>query len=269
MRRGVADFARRLAANGQSGSVQLQKDAAIACLTFCHPAKRNSITGPMMAQLRDAVEELETWKDGAGLIITGEGGEAFCAGADFGLVKRELQTAEDGVLMSALMTETLNRLRSLPLLSIAAIDGPAVGGGAELATCADWRCMSEGASIRFVHARMGASPGWGGAARLAALVGRGAALRLLTGGARLDPAAAASLRLSDLTAAPGESAVEASRQLMRATVEGAASVGALRAIKTAVHCSTDIPAEAREAETEVVRSVWGADMSAFERRPGS
>ncbi len=269
----VAAFAKRLAAVRQPGTVRVRLDdeSRIATLTLANAERRNSITGPMMAQLADAVDELAAWERGAGLIVTGEGERAFCSGADYDLARTELRTPDDGELMSTLMSTTLDRLRSLPLLSVSAIDGVAMGGGAEMCTATDWRVLGRGAHIRFVHARMGASPGWGGAARLVSLVGRGTALRLLAGGARVEPEEAVRLGLSEMTAADGESAEAAARRMLGAIVEGAASVQALRAIKRAVVASSGVDDAARREETAALRSVWATEemLGRFDRKPGS
>ena len=99
------------------------------------------------------------------MILAGEAPGGFCSGADIAHARDGgvLASPEAGALMAALMTETLDTFRNLPLLTCAAVDGHAVGGGAELATAADWRCVSRDATVRFVHGRMGVSPGWGGA----------------------------------------------------------------------------------------------------------
>ena len=92
-----------------------------------------------------------------------------------------INTPDRGALMCDFMTDALNRLRQSDKISLAYIHGPALGGGAEVATSCDFRLMSVAATsaIGFVHARVGASPGWGGANRLAAIVGRSQAIRLL------------------------------------------------------------------------------------------
>lgn len=153
------------------------------------------------------MRSLETWQDGRVLLLSGEGGH-FCSGADLNTVRQAIDTPERGALMSKLMTDTLNRLRNLPLLSIAAIDGAAVGGGAELCTAADLRVVSLHATIQFVHTRLGAAPGWGGAARLAQEVGRSSALKLLLLSEKLDADAVVRMGLAHACGREGESATD-------------------------------------------------------------
>eukprot|EP00953_Heterococcus_sp_UTEX-ZZ885_P007817 4701-Heterococcus_DN1.PRE.1 len=105
---------------------------------------------------------------------------AFCAGADLNLAREHLTTSEcymsfahtpqDGRQMCNLMTDTLNRLRALPMVSVAVVTGAAVGGGAELTTACDYRVLSSDAKIQFVQVKMGVSVGWGGGARLCKLI---------------------------------------------------------------------------------------------------
>ncbi len=85
------------------------------------------------------------------------------------------------------MQHTLQRLHSLPILSIAAVDGYAMGGGAELATACDLRVMSRRSVVQFVQLKMGVTPGWGGGTRLVRMVGREKALEMLLTMTRLGP----------------------------------------------------------------------------------
>ena len=102
--------------------------------------------------------------------------------------------------MCQFMTQTLNRMLRLPLVSIACIEGYAVGGGAELATACDYRIMDARSTIRFKHATMGLTPGWGGAKRLHDIVGRRDALRLLTTAQSVHPDFALRIGLCDYIA---------------------------------------------------------------------
>ena len=63
--------------------------------------------------------------------------------------------------------------------TVALLNGHAVGGGVEVALACDWRIAAPDAELRFVHASIGLTPGWGGLGRLARIVGEGTALRLL------------------------------------------------------------------------------------------
>eukprot|EP00981_Chlorochromonas_danica_P011051 scaffold3685_cov128-Ochromonas_danica.AAC.1 len=123
--------------------------------------------------------EITNDEDIVALVIRGNGQEAFSAGADFNLAQTILTTPERGLMMSQCMTDVLNQIRNLPLITLACINGYAVGGGAELTTISDFRIMESSHHIQFVHARLGASPGWGGARRLTEIMGRKEAIRLL------------------------------------------------------------------------------------------
>lgn len=80
-----------------------------------------------MAELSSIVEMLEQEREVQFLILRGEQG-TFCAGADLGTARNHLMSSEGGSFMSALMTDTLVRLQQLPLISIAYIQGAAIGG---------------------------------------------------------------------------------------------------------------------------------------------
>ena len=163
----------------QGGSVDLIKKGNIAHLVLNHPERRNAMSGSMMVQLLERVEELENWQEGVGLILRGQDNKSkvFCSGGDLKTV--EGMPSSGGFTMATLMSEATNRLRLLPLVSVSVLEGPAVGGGAELTTCTDFRLATSKASISFVQVRMGVAPGWGGASRLVDIVGRRKALQLL------------------------------------------------------------------------------------------
>ncbi|NXF38064.1 ECHD1 decarboxylase, partial [Nyctibius bracteatus] len=120
------------------GSINLSKeDSGIGLLTLNNPKLMNAFTGTMMLELRERVTELENWKDGKGLIIYGAG-NTFCSGSDLNAVKA-ISKSQDGMNMCMFMQNTLTRLMRLPLISVALVQGKAVGGGAELTTACDFR----------------------------------------------------------------------------------------------------------------------------------
>ena len=117
-----------------SGDVTVTKlrgnQQGIAVITLMNPERKNALTGYMMVKLAEAVDELEQWQDGKALVLRGSEGY-FCSGGDLSVVKA-INTPEEGNIMCAFMQRTLSRLGRLPLISVAAVEGRALGGGAEV-----------------------------------------------------------------------------------------------------------------------------------------
>lgn len=148
-----------------------------------------------MVQLHDAVRELESWKHGKGLVLHSSEG-FFCSGGDLDMMKM-LDSPEQGAEMATIMHSALRGLQDLPLISVALIQGRALGGGAELTTACDFRIMVPGAEIQFVQVRMGLVPGWGGTTRLVHLLGPTVALELLSSGRKVTSDDALEIGLVD------------------------------------------------------------------------
>ncbi|XP_031677871.1 ethylmalonyl-CoA decarboxylase-like isoform X2 [Oncorhynchus kisutch] len=178
------------------GSIDLVKqESGIAVLTVNNPARMNAFSGSMMVELEERVSQLEEWTEGKGLIIQGAAG-TFCSGSDLNAV-RAISNPQDGMKMCTFMQNALTRLLRLPLLSVALVEGNALGGGAELTTASDFRLISPGSVIQFVHKHMGLVPGWGGAARLVRIVGGQNALKMLGGALKIDPEMGLQIGLAD------------------------------------------------------------------------
>ncbi|KAI9152572.1 hypothetical protein H9P43_009364 [Blastocladiella emersonii ATCC 22665] len=176
----------------------------VALVQLDNPAKLNALSGCMMAELADCVDTLQQEQDKlAAVILTGAGG-SFCTGFDLDVASSHVSTPEGGQTMAELMHDTLTRLRRLPLVSFAAVEGYAMGGGAELTTATDFRVVTYGSTIRFVHLKMGAAPGWGGAYRLSQLLGHPRALQLLMSCKKLDGEAAQKLGLAQWVCPTGQ-----------------------------------------------------------------
>lgn len=202
-------------------TLDLTSRAPVAVVTLRNPAARNALSPAMMVQLAAAVDELARWDAGRAVVLTGAGG-AFCAGADLAS-SDELFTPRLGEAMRAVMADATARLSGLPLVSVAAVEGAAVGGGVELATAADFRVCTAGAVWHLAHVQRGATPGWGGLARLAAIAGRKNALFLAGTGARLGAAQAAEFQLVD--AIVGVDGEDASGGAGAASADWGASAG--------------------------------------------
>ena len=237
------------------GTIALELEDTCATLILCNEAGRNALSGRMLAELADAVEVLEGW-NGRALLVRGAG-STFCAGADLNMVRAKAADSRAGRALAVFVSDLLMRIRALPVISIAAIEGYALGGGAELATACDFRIMASDARIGFVHARLGLSPAWGGGRRLTTLVGRQRALLVLGQARRLDAATALAWGLVDRVAQPG-AAVEGAHTLLEPFLELPAE--SVRAAKSVVHAACTLDAVAGiSRERAVFESLWGGE----------
>ena len=149
------------------------------------------------------------------------------------------------------MTAVLDGLLALPVPSVAALNGLAVGGGgAELAVACDWRVAGPDARIHFVHAHLGIAPGWGGTARLARLVGRNHALRVLTRGRPVSRGEAMTFGLID-HACDGDAVDEAQVWCARMLEHPPEAIRAIKAQVAAV-----APPRTTETEARRFADVW-------------
>ncbi|XP_028281661.1 ethylmalonyl-CoA decarboxylase isoform X1 [Parambassis ranga] len=243
------------------GSIDLLKqDSGIAVLTLNNPSRMNAFSGSMMVDLEERVSELENWTDGKGLIIQGVA-ETFCSGSDLNAV-RAISNPQDGMKMCMFMQNTLTRLLRLPLISVALVEGRALGGGAELTTACDFRLMAPGSVIQFVHKHMGLVPGWGGAARLVRIVGSQNALKLLGGAVKVDSKLGLDIGLADgvLQARQEAEGTDSPLQLadnwLSRYTKGPAPV--IQAVKKVVLSGRELPlSEALRTEKDVFGTVWG------------
>jgi enoyl-CoA hydratase len=139
-----------------------------ALLTLNRPAAMNALSAAMRSELARAFEDLRDDPAARVAILTGAG-RAFCAGLDL----RELAAAEDGrqLATAAATDDPVRSIAAFPGPVIAAINGPAVTGGFELALACDVLLASEQAAFADTHARVGVLPSWGMSQRLQRLVG--------------------------------------------------------------------------------------------------
>jgi len=247
----------------KGGSVDLvKKENGIAHLVLNNPGRRNALSGSMMGDLVDAVEELENWKEGIGLVLRGANTETqsrvFCSGGDLTTVE-QIPTPELGFQMSVLMNTTTDKLGRLPLVSVCLVDGLAVGGGAELTTCTDFRVATPGSTVAFVQARMGVAPGWGGARRLVHIVGQNRALKLLLSCKKITLEEGLEIGFFD-DKIDNENVVTATEAWLEDKIKGV-DPSVVRAMKEMV-VNTDPEQEAR-----IFAPLWGgpANKAALER----
>src|SRR6201985_2774840 len=179
--------------DGERRMVDVEFDQGLAVLTIDRPHARNAISLDTMDQLEKALDAAE---GASALAITGAGDRAFVSGGDLKELSA-IRTQEDAAAMSGRMRSICDRLASFPAPVIAALNGHALGGGAEVAVAADIRLAADDIKIGFNQVALEIMPAWGGAERRAALVGKGRALLLAGAGSVLRADEAERIGLID------------------------------------------------------------------------
>jgi enoyl-CoA hydratase len=175
------------------GAVRVERDAGIAVIIVDRPGARNAISLETMAALDAALDEVA----GASvLVIRGGGDRAFVSGGDLKDLAK-IRDFDGAVEMALRMRRLCDRIATFPAPVVAALNGHALGGGAEVSVAADIRVAADDATIAFNQSRLAIMPAWGGAERLAGIVGRPQALLLTTTGERIDAAEAHRIGLFD------------------------------------------------------------------------
>jgi enoyl-CoA hydratase len=183
--------------------IVLNVDGPIATITLNRPEKLNALDFPMIQALGRAATLVDLNADVRVAIITGAGERAFCAGGDIAAWS-SLPPAEFGlhwVRHGHTTYDALTRLRQ-PL--IAALNGHALGGGLELAACADFRIAEAGAKLALPETSIGIIPGWSGTQRLVRRFGGQVVRRLSLAGEEFRETEAVQMGLIDFWVGKGE-----------------------------------------------------------------
>lgn len=193
-------------------------EADVALLTFDDPERgANIFSQGVLAELAARLDELQARDDLAGLILASNKPGIYIAGADLNeFVQSVGQPAEKTVELCGHGRKLFQRLSETPFVTVAAIDGVCVGGGAEMACWCDHRLMttSSRSQIGFPEVKIGLYPGWGGTVRAPRLVGLANAVELVTSGDSIGGAAAVDMELAWDCVAP-ERLIEAALRLVR------------------------------------------------------
>ncbi len=174
--------------------VELRQEGQVAVVRFTTPSGINVICSELIGELGNAVEKIAACPEVRFAVFRGSG-RTFLAGADIREMSR--MDEDDAKTFSRHGHHVFDAIEALPQVSIAAINGHAMGGGCELAMACDFRIMVAGAKIGQPEVKLGLIPGWGGTKRLPRLVGWAQAKRLMFTGEPLDAAAAERFGLVD------------------------------------------------------------------------
>ncbi|MGB9987774.1 3-hydroxyacyl-CoA dehydrogenase NAD-binding domain-containing protein [Salarchaeum japonicum] len=159
-------------------TISIEVTENVGHITLDRPHRMNTVNETLLDELGTAVDVLEDDKDARAILITGAGDQAFSAGAD---VQSMAGSADplDAVELSRLGQSTFGKLEEADLPVVAGIDGYCLGGGMEMATCADLRVASQRSEFGQPEHNLGLLPGWGGTQRLKNIVGEGRAKEII------------------------------------------------------------------------------------------
>ena len=161
-------------------AIDLSRKGDCAVLTLNRPDALNALSFGIIRSIGEAIDEVASQKDVRALLVTGSGDKAFCAGADIKeLRNRALLEQKRG---AELGQAVFAKLDTLPIPSIALVNGYAFGGGSELALACTFRLASPNAVFGLPEVKLGLIPGYGGTQRLPRLIGEGRALEIILTG---------------------------------------------------------------------------------------
>ncbi|WP_217709559.1 enoyl-CoA hydratase/isomerase family protein [Amycolatopsis sp. Hca4] len=242
------------------------RDAGVATIRIDRPPA-NAVDPAMIAEFREVLPPLADDPEVRCLVITGTG-KFFIAGADIA-VMRDLSDVNQAKMRGWIDVQRI--LERAPKPVIAAMNGHALGGGAELALACDLRILSAAASFGYPEITLGLFPGAGGSQRLPRLVGPHRAKRLMIEGTRLTAQQALEFGLVDRVVDPGlfDAAVAEEARLLAA--KPTAAIGILKRVVDEGHGLPIEEALLREGKgvTELTRTADAAEgLQAFlDKRP--
>jgi len=240
--------------------IEIEVEDRVAIVTLADPDRRNTISTALNAALIDAMDELEGRDDVGAVVVTGAG-TAFCAGADLG----DLAACHDEETLRGIYSGFL-RLAGSPLPTIAAVNGPAVGAGLNMALACDVIVAGEGARFDTRFLQIGVHPGGGNTWRLRRLTDLQATMALVVFGEVVDGRRAEEIGLA-WTCVPDAELLDAAR-----TIAGRAAAGPsvlVRKMKATVQATDAVTTSDDAVALEVGPQLWSMEQPAFVERLAS
>ncbi len=210
----------------------------VAWITFNRPKSLNALSDALFDEFSEALDRIVENEAVRVLILTGAGEKAFVAGADIG------EIAACNPLSAKLFAEkgqrAIGRLQSLPIPVIAAVNGYALGGGAEIVLACDFAYASETAMLGLPEITLGVIPGFGGTQRLPRLVGAARAKEMILTGEMISAADAMKFGMINKVCRPEVLWDEALETAKKIAAKGKVSV---RAAKETINCGLNADLE--------------------------
>lgn len=251
----------------QYKNIIYEKSENVCIVTVNRPEVRNALNRETWLELDSTISSVQNDDEIKVVIITGAGEKAFVSGADINALKErtmlETFTGENQSI--------LNRLANLDKVSIAAINGFALGGGCELAMACDLRIAAENAKLGQPEINLAILPGAGGTQRLSRLVGVAKAKELIFTGDIIDAGEALRIGLVNRVVAPGQAVIAAKEMAQKIVTKGPL---AIRFAKTVIDFGSNVNIESGLLMEKFAQTVlFGTDdriegLTAFlEKRP--
>lgn len=205
-------------------------DDGIATIQINRPNKLNALNDDVLNELADAFKSIQVDEDIEAIVVTGAGDKAFVAGADI----KELRgfDTRSGRMASQKGQQIFQLIEDTRKPVVAAVNGYALGGGAELAMACHLRIAGENAAFGLPEVGLGIIPGYGGTQRLAHLIGRARALEMILTGKQVK--ADQALKLGLVNEVTEEDPAQAAKTLLQKIIKNG-PLAVRNAIKAVYH----------------------------------
>jgi enoyl-CoA hydratase len=241
-------------------TLQVDREGPVVAVTLNRAKQLNAINRVMVRELDELATELEGDHTARVVIVTGAGDRAFLAGAD--ITEFQGPTPVQALAFSQRIQRLYSRIEALPQVTLAAVNGFALGGGCELTLCCDLVLASETARFGQPEINLGVIPGAGGTQRLARLVGLHRAKEICYLGEMIDAAEAYRIGLVNRVV-PADRLLAEARAL--AEKLAARAPVALRMIKEAMNDGYDLDLPKGLA---LEAKAWAVAFSTADKREG-
>lgn len=204
-------------------------DNGITTVTINRPQKLNALNDEVLNELADVFKDIQIDEDISAIVVKGAGDKAFVAGADI----KELRNLDDrsGRMASQKGQQIFQLIEDTRKPVVAAVNGYALGGGAELAMACHLRIAGENAVFGLPEVGLGLIPGYGGTQRLPGIIGKARALEMILTGKQVKAEEALQLGLVNKVS---PNPVEASKELLNNILKNA-PIAVRNAIKAVYH----------------------------------
>jgi len=216
-------------------NILLEKKGLYAVATINRPKALNALNSEVLQDLNELVDIVNADEEIRALVLTGSGEKSFVAGADIG--EMSTLTKAEGEAFGKKGNDVFRKLETMPIPTIAAINGFALGGGCELSMSCDIRICADTAVFGQPEVGLGITPGFGGTQRLARLVSPGMAKQLIYTARNIK--ADEALRIGLVNAIYPAEELLAAAEKMADTIAKNAPI-AVRACKKAINEGLDV-----------------------------